>query len=76
MTYHAIAKTTLQQRKRIRAGGDPYRVQAQQLGVSVATIATWKRRGDFHDRTSRPHQVHTALPPEAAPEVSWLRKDW
>ncbi|HXF93324.1 MAG TPA: hypothetical protein VNK46_11260 [Nitrospiraceae bacterium] len=28
------------------------------------------------DRSSRPHQSHKALPPEAAPLLTWLRKDW
>ncbi len=39
MTYHANARTTLHQRKRIRQSREPYRVQARQLGVSVATIS-------------------------------------
>ena len=37
MTYHANARTTMHQRKRIRRSRDPYRVQARTLGVSVAT---------------------------------------
>lgn len=76
MTYHANAQTNLQQRKRIRQSREPYRRQAHQLGVSVATIAKWKQRPDPLDRTSRPRRIHTALPPEAAPLLSWLRKDW
>ena len=76
MTYHANAQTNIQQRKRIRQSREPYRRQAHQLGVSVATVAKWKRRRDPHDRTSRPRRIHTALQPEAAPLLSWLRKDW
>ena len=74
MTYHANAQTNIQQRKRIRQSREPYRRQAHQLGVSVATVAKWKRRRYPHDRTSRPRRIHTALPPEAAPLLSWLRK--
>ena len=76
MTYHANARTTVHQRKRIRRSREPYRIQAQQLGVSVATVDKWKRRGQPRDRTSRPHQMHKALPPAAAPLLTWLRKDW
>lgn len=76
MTYHANARTTLHQRKRIRHSREPYRVQARQLGVSVATINKWKGRGDPLDRSSRPHRVRTTLPPEAAPLLRWLRQDW
>ncbi len=76
MTYHANARTTVHQRKRIRQSREPYRLQAKQLGVSVATIARWKRRGNPRDRSSRPQRLHKALPPEAAPILGWLRKDW
>lgn len=76
MTYHANARTNIQQRQRIRQSRDPYRVQAEQLGVSVATVAKWKDRDNPRDRTSRPHRVQKALPPEAAPLLTWLRRDW
>jgi transposase InsO family protein len=76
MTYHDNARTTTHQRKRIRHSRAPYRVQAKALGVSVATVAKWRRRADPQDRSSRPHHEHKALPPEAAPLLGWLRKDW
>jgi transposase InsO family protein len=76
MTYHANARTNIQQRTRIRQSRDPYRVQAKQLGVSVATVAKWTDRDNPHDRTSRPHRIPKALPPEAAPLLTWLRRDW
>jgi transposase InsO family protein len=76
MTYHDNARTTAHQRKRIRHSRAPYRLQAKALGVSVATIAKWGRRRAPMDRSSRPHRVHKALPPEAASLLSWLRKDW
>ncbi len=76
MTYHANARTTAHQRKRIRRSRDPYRVQARALGVSVATVAKWRRRADPADRSSRPRRQHKALPPEAIPLLGWLRKDW
>ena len=76
MTYHANARTNVQQRKRVRQSREPYRLQAKQLGISVATVAKWKRRGYPRDRTSRPHHVHKALPPEAAPLLRWMRQDW
>ena len=37
MSYHDNACTTTHQRQRIRQKRAPYRVQAQALGVSVAT---------------------------------------
>src|SRR5882762_7997937 len=76
MTYHNNARTTAHQRKRIRHSRAHYRIQAKALGVSVATVAKWRRRRDPTDRSSRPHRVHKALPPEAASLLSWLRKDW
>jgi len=76
MTYHANARTNIQQRKRVRQSREPYRLQAKQLGVSVATVAKWKRRPDPRDRTSRPQRIHKAVPPEAAPLLAWLRQDW
>ncbi len=76
MTYHANARTTIHQRTRIRRSRDPYRVQARALGVSVATVAKWRRRADAADRSSRPQRQHKALPPEAIPLLGWLRKDW
>lgn len=76
MTYHDNARTTVHQRKRIRQSRAPYRVQAKALGISVATVAKWRRRPDVADRSSRPHQSRKALPPEAAALLTWLRKDW
>lgn len=76
MTYHANARTTVHQRKRIRRSRKPYRLQAKQWGVSLATVAKWKRRANPCDRTSRPHRIHKALPPEAAPLLQWMRQEW
>jgi transposase InsO family protein len=76
MTYHANARTNVQQRQRVRQSREPYRLQAKQLGVSVATVAKWKGRATPRDRTSRPHRVHKALPPAAAPLLRWMRQDW
>ena len=76
MTYHDNARTTTHQRKRIRHSRAPYRVQAKALGISVATVAKWRRRRDPTDRSSRPHRSPKALPPETAPLLGWLRKDW
>ena len=76
MTDHTNARTDVQQRKRMRQSRDPYRVQAQELCVSVATIAKWKHRAIPADRSSRLERVHKALPPEAAPLLSWLLKDF
>lgn len=76
MTYHDNAKTTVHQRKRIRQSKAPYRVQARELGVSVATVAKWKHRADPGDRPSRPRRIQKALPPEAAPLLGWMRRDW
>ncbi len=66
----------IQQRKEVRQSREPYRVQAKQLGVSVATVAKWKRRTDPRDRTSRPQRIHKAVLPEAARLSAQLRQDW
>ena len=75
MTYHENARTTVHQHKRIRHGRAPYRVQAQTLGVGVATVAKWRWRTDVTDCFSRPHRSQKAVPSEAAPLLGWLRKD-
>ena len=51
-------------------------MQAKALGISVATVAKWRRRTDVADCSSRPKRQTKALPPDAAPLLSWLRKDW
>ena len=76
MRYHANARTNVQQRQRIRQSRDPYRVQARQLGVSVATIAKWKQRPVPQDASSRPRRIHKALPPELEPVLAALRQEW
>jgi transposase InsO family protein len=76
MIYHANARTTTYQRKRIRQSKAPLRVLARELGVSPTTIMKWKRRGKQTDRKSRPKTVRKALPAEAAPVLQWLRQDF
>ena len=72
MTSYENVRTTAHQRKRIRHSRAPYRVQAQAVGVSVATVAKWRWRADPQDRSSRPQHQHKALPPEAAPLITAL----
>lgn len=76
MNYHANAKTTIYQRKRIKDSKDPYRALAKQLGVSVPTISKWKKREHPQDRSSRPRHSNKALPPAMEPVLEFLRRDW
>lgn len=76
MTYHGNARTNMHQRNKIHKSREPYRLQAERLGVSIATVAKWKRRSDARDRHSRPHHIHKALPTEMAPVLSFMRRDW
>jgi transposase InsO family protein len=76
MNYHANAKTTVHQRKRIKDSKEPYRTLAKQMGVSVPTVAKWKKREQQNDRSSRPRRIKTALPPAMEPVLDFLRKDW
>ena len=61
MTYHANARTNLQQRKRIRQSRDPYRVQAEQMGVSVATVANSTLRRNSCRRSTRSNATSTTI---------------
>ena len=76
MNYHANARTNQQQRKRIKESATPYRAMAKELGVSVTTVAKWKQRDDYKDRSSRPKNIKTAVPLTLHPVIEMLRKDW
>jgi transposase-like protein/transposase len=76
MTYHDNAKTTVHQRKIIKTSKEPYRTLAKQLGVSVPTVAKWKKREQPTDRTSRPKHIRRALPSAMEPVLDFLRRDW
>lgn len=76
MTYHANARLTQYQRKMIKKSRAPYRVLASQLGVSVTTVAKWKKRTTMSDKNSRPHTIHKALPADVEPVLEFLRRDW
>lgn len=76
MTYHANAKLTQHQRKMIKESQAPYRVLAKQFGVSVTTIAKWKKRSIMTDKKSRPETIHKALPDTMEPVLEFLRRDW
>ncbi len=76
MNYHANAKTTHHQRKRIKESTTSYRTMASELGVSVPTIAKWKKRKDCKDQSSRPQNIKTAVPLTLHPVIEMLRKDW
>lgn len=76
MTYHTNARTNRYQRKRIKESKAPYRILAKQLGVSVTTIAKWKKREEMSDYSSRPKTMHKAIPETFEPVLEFLRKDW
>jgi len=76
MTYHANARLTAYQRKIIKQSQAPYRVLAKQFGVSVTTIAKWKKRTAMNDKSSRPDHVQKALPDTLEPVLDFLRRDW
>ena len=61
MTYHANARTNVQQRKRVRQSREPSRLLAKQLGVSVATVAKWRRRADQRDRDNHDAEAEEQL---------------
>ena len=72
MTSQDNVRTAVHQRKRIRHSRASDLMQAPALGVSVATVAKWRRCADRRDRSSFPQHQHNALPPEAAPLLGWL----
>ena len=76
MNYHANAKTNQHQRKRIKESQVAYRKQAKDLGVSITTVAKWKKRDDPKDKSSRPKNIKTAVPLTLHPVIEMLRKDW
>lgn len=70
------ARTNAYQRKRIKESTAPYRVLAKELGVSVSTIAKWKKRERMTDLSSRPKRTKRAMPATVEPIIEFLRRDW
>jgi transposase InsO family protein len=81
---HANARTTLYARKlivgRVLAGHRPGEV-AKQLGVSRETVCKWVRRwrtegeAGLADRSSRPHSMPRATPPETVKRIISARAE-
>jgi transposase InsO family protein len=51
-------------------------VLAKQLGVTVATIAKWKKRENMKDLSCKPKTTHKALPDTIEPVLEFLRRDY
>ena len=49
LRLHKNATTTPRIRAEIQVSKEPMRVLAQRFGVSVSTIARWKKRASVHD---------------------------
>ena len=76
MNYHANAKTTQHQRNLIKQSKQKAKELAKNLGVSVTTVAKWKKRDDVKDKSSRPENIKTAVPLTLYPMIEMLRKNW
>lgn len=83
MNIHSLARTTPSSRGLIAARRDAGLSEsavAGQLGVDRKTVRKWTKRrreegpAGLHDRSSRPHSLPTALPPEWKAAVEALRR--
>src|SRR6266566_7172386 len=77
---HKNARTTTWSRaeiiRQVREFGQSIRAVARTFHVTPKTARTWVRRADerLSDRSSRPHHVPGATPPELVGEVERLRR--
>ena len=74
LRLHKNATTTPRIRAEIQVSKEPMRVLAQRFGVSVSTIARWKKRASVHDASHTPHRLQTTLTPAQESIVLVLRK--
>ena len=78
---HKNATTTRKTRALVQASDLPMTVLAKPFGVTVETIARWKRRDSVEDRPHTAHRLQTTLSPAqeavvlAIRETRWLSLD-
>jgi transposase-like protein len=60
-TYHSNSTTNLRLRSEINNSNLSYGALSWKYGVSENTIAKWKNRTTFQDKSSRPHTIKYAL---------------
>ena len=75
MQLHSNAATCPRQRQFIRHSSLPYRALAAQLAISPATVHHWKHQQNPHDRSTRPHTIHSALEDQEEVMVLWMRRE-
>ncbi len=73
LRLHKNATTTLRIRAEIQASTEPMIDPASRFGVSVSTIARWKKRTTVEDASHTPHRLHTTLTPPQEAVVLALR---
>jgi len=74
MQLHSNAATCPRQRAMIKNSELPYRVLAEQLDISVATVHHWKHQESPQDKSCRPHTTHYALGVEESELALWMRR--
>ncbi len=72
--YHKNAKTNLHYRELIHNSVVPIQQLSIRYKVSPKTIRKWKGRGDFQDKSSKPHSIKYALSQEEQAIVCALRR--
>lgn len=74
LRLHKNATITPRIRAEIQASNEPMTVLAQRFGVSVSTIARWKKRASVEDASHTPHRLQTTLTPAQEAVVLVLRR--
>ena len=74
MHYHCNATTNQKQRTRLKNSQKTYRTLAQELEVSLATIARWKKRELPHDRSCRRRHIAYAFDAQESALILSLRQ--
>lgn len=59
--YHSNSTTNIRLRTEINKSEKPNSILALEMGVSENTIAKWKNRDVFTDKSSRPHNISYSL---------------
>ena len=74
MHYHCNATTNQKQRARIRTSEKTCRALADEMAVSVSTVARWKRRDSPEDRSCRRKNIEYAFDDQESVLILSLRR--
>jgi transposase InsO family protein len=72
--YHSNATTNIHNRGDINISPEKNSVLAERYNISESTVAKWKKRDSFEDKSSRPHTIHYSLSEVTNAIIVFVRK--